>query len=139
MMPQDIPTTFNGCGKKFSIKHALSCPKVGLVLAQHNDTAKEWGTLGSWSLVSSAISYKPKIKSGTVQGDRTGSGACQDSRIVEVGAVVIGESQESGGSGRIVNRAAVVARTPGHIEVPADSRSDVSVHIFWKWGGHRNV
>ena len=26
LMPQDIPATCNGCGKKFSIEHALSCP-----------------------------------------------------------------------------------------------------------------
>ena len=45
LMPQDIPTTCNGCGKKFSIEHALSCLKGGLVLAQHDDSAKEWGAL----------------------------------------------------------------------------------------------
>ena len=27
LMPQDIPATCDGCGKKFSIEHALSCPK----------------------------------------------------------------------------------------------------------------
>ena len=32
MMPQDIPATCDGCGKKFLIKHALSFPKVGLFL-----------------------------------------------------------------------------------------------------------
>ena len=40
LMPQDIPATCDGCGKKFSIEHALSCPKGGLVLAFHYDTAK---------------------------------------------------------------------------------------------------
>ena len=33
LMPQDIPATCDGCGKKFSIEHAVSCPKGGLVLA----------------------------------------------------------------------------------------------------------
>ena len=33
LMPQEIPATCNGCGKKFSIKSAISCPKVGLVMA----------------------------------------------------------------------------------------------------------
>ena len=42
MMPQDIPETCDGCGKKLSIKHALSCSKEGLVLARHDDAAKEW-------------------------------------------------------------------------------------------------
>ena len=35
LMPQDIPVTCNGCGKKFSIENALSFLKVILVLAQH--------------------------------------------------------------------------------------------------------
>ena len=75
LMPQDIPATCDGCGKKFSIEHALSCPKGGLVLARHNDAAKEWGALGAWALVPSAITYEPKINSRTVQGERTGAGA----------------------------------------------------------------
>ena len=49
LMTQDIPVTCDGCGKEFSIEHALSCPKGGLVLAQHDDAAKEWGSLGSRS------------------------------------------------------------------------------------------
>ena len=44
-MPQDIPTTCDSCGKKLSIDHALSCSKGGLVLAQHDVAAKEWGAL----------------------------------------------------------------------------------------------
>ena len=68
LMPQDIPATCDGCGKKFSIEHALSCPKGGLVLARHDDTAKEWGSLGARDLVPSAITYEPKINSRTVQG-----------------------------------------------------------------------
>ena len=67
-MPQDIPATYDGCGRKFSIKHALSFPKGGIVLAQHNDAAKEWGALGDQALVPSAINYKPKSNSSTVQG-----------------------------------------------------------------------
>ena len=74
-MPQDIPVTCDVCGKKFLIEHALSCPKGGLVLAQHDDAAKEWGALGSRALVISAITYEPKINSSTVQGKRTRAGA----------------------------------------------------------------
>ena len=40
LMPQDIPTTCNGCGKKFLIENALSCPKGGLVMARHDEDAK---------------------------------------------------------------------------------------------------
>ena len=66
LMPQDIPATCDGCGKKFSIEHALSCPKGGLVLARNDDAAKEWGALGSRALVPSTITYEPKINGRTV-------------------------------------------------------------------------
>ena len=55
LMPQDIPATCNGCGKKLLIEHALSCPKRGLVFVQHDDATKEWGALGARALVPSAI------------------------------------------------------------------------------------
>ena len=41
LMPQEIPATCVVCGKRLSIDHALSCPQGGLVLARHNDDAKE--------------------------------------------------------------------------------------------------
>ena len=75
LMTQDISATCDGCGKKFSIDHALSCQKGGLVLARNDDAAKEWGALGARALVPSALTYKLKINSRTVQGERTGAGA----------------------------------------------------------------
>ena len=72
-MPQNIHATCDGCGKKFSIEHALSCPKGGLVLARHDDAEKEWGALGSRSLVPSNITYKPKIKSRQYRGRGPGT------------------------------------------------------------------
>ena len=50
LIPQDIPATCDSCGKRFLIEHAISCPKGGLVLAQHNDAAKECVTLGDRAL-----------------------------------------------------------------------------------------
>ena len=64
LIPQDIPATCDGCSKKFSIEHALSCPKGGLVLARHENAAKEWGALGSRALVPSAITYEKKSEVG---------------------------------------------------------------------------
>ena len=66
LRPQDIPVTCDGYVKKFSIDHALLCLKGGLVFEWHDDTAKEWGALGAWALVPSAITYEPKINSRTV-------------------------------------------------------------------------
>ena len=72
-MTQDISVTCDGYGKKFSIEHALSCPKGGLVLERHDDAAKEWGALGSRALVPSAITYEPKINSMTYRATRNGA------------------------------------------------------------------
>ena len=54
-MPQDIPVTCDGFGKKLLIEHALSFPKGGLFLAWYDYAAKEWGALGALALVPSAI------------------------------------------------------------------------------------
>ena len=56
LMPQDIPATSDGCGKKFSIQHDLSCLKGGLVLARQVDATKEWDTLRDRDLIPSSIS-----------------------------------------------------------------------------------
>ena len=100
-MPQDIPVTCDGCGKKFSIEHSLSCSKGGLVLARHTDAAKEWGALRARSFVSGAINYEPKINSRIVQGERTGTVAWQEGGEANGVTETVGETQ--GGKGRTVN------------------------------------
>ena len=92
-MPQDIPATCDGCGKNLSIEHALSCPKGGLALARNNEAAKEWGALGAWALVPSAITYEPKINSRTVQGERTGAGAQQEGGEADGCTETVGEAR----------------------------------------------
>ena len=116
-MPQDIPATCNGCGKRFSIEHYISCPKDGLVMALYDDTAQEWGALGSWALVPSAITYEPKVNSRKVQGERTRYRAQQNSGTVEGGAFIVGEGQ-----GRSVQTVKCADRLAGRlekVEVPA--------------------
>ena len=93
----------NGCGKKFSIEHALSFPNVGLVIAWHDDSTKELGDFGSRALVPSAITYEPKINSRTVQGKSVGDGVRQEGGESDSGTETVEESQ--GGRGRTVNRA----------------------------------
>ena len=106
LMPQDIPATCDGCGKKFLIKHALSCLKGGLVLVRHDDASKEWGALGAQALVPNAITYKPKTNSRTVQGERTTSGARQESGAANGGADT--EVEDQRGKDRTVNSAAII-------------------------------
>ena len=89
LMSQDRPTTCSGCGRRLLIEHALSCSKGDLVLEQHDDAAKEWDSLGSRDLVPSAISYKPKIKSRTVQGEMSGAGVKQDGGTSDGGVDIL--------------------------------------------------
>ena len=44
----------------------------------------------------------------------------------------VGDAQ--GGRERTVNRAAILVGRPGQVQVPAESRADVSAHGFWKQG-----
>ena len=92
-MSEDIPATCDGCCERFSIEHALSCPKGGLVLARHDYAAKEWVALGAWALVPSDITYEPKINSKTLKGGRTRARARQESGTAPGGAVTVGEAQ----------------------------------------------
>ena len=131
-MPQDIPATCDGCGKMFLINQARAYPKGGLVMAHHDDAAKEWGALRARALVPSTITYKPKINSRTVQGERTGAGARQEVGESYGDTETVGESQ--GDRARTVNRAARLVGQPGQVQVPAESRSYVSAHGFWKRG-----
>ena len=85
---------------------------------------------------SSLVLYptKRKKKNRTLQEERTGAGARQDGVTDEGGADIVGEAQGGGGSGQTLNRADVLARRSRQVEVPAESRADVSAHGFWKRG-----
>ena len=87
-------------------------------------------SLGSQDLVPSTITYKTKINSRTVQGERTGAGARQEGRESNGGADTVGAAQ--GGRERTVNGAARLVGQPGQVQVPAESRADVSTHGLWK-------
>ena len=113
LMPQDIPVTYDGCGKKLLIDHALSCPKGGLVLAWNDYAAKEWGDIGARDLLSSALTYQSKINSRTVQGEGTRAGAWQDGGTANGSADTVGESQ--GGSRTRLNREVRLVGQPGQV------------------------
>ena len=51
--------TCHDFSKKLFIENSLSLPNSGLVLARHDDAAKEWSVLGDWDLTPSDVSYKP--------------------------------------------------------------------------------
>ena len=132
LMHQDIPATCDGCGKKLSIEHAISCQKCGLVLEQHDDTENEWGPFVAQTLIPSAITYEPKINSRTVQEKKTTARAQQEGGEANSSMETVEEPQ--GGRGRTVNRAARLVEQSGQVVVPAESRASLSDHGFWKRG-----
>ena len=98
----------------------------------HDNSAKEWGDLGSWALVPGAITYEPKINSRTVQGERTGARARQEGGESNGGTDTVGTYQ--GGKARTVYGAVRLVWQPGQVVVPAESRADRISHGFWKRG-----
>ena len=88
------------------------------------------GTLGAWALIPSAIFYEPKINSRTVHGEKTGDIVQQEGGTAKGIADIVIDTQGGGGNGRTANRAAVLARMPGQVEAPEDSRLCVSAHGF---------
>ena len=91
-------------------------PKGGLVLVRHNDAANEWGALGARSLIPSTITYKPKINSRTVQGERTGDGARQEGGEANGGTETVEEAH--GGRSRTVNGADRLVGQPVKLVLP---------------------
>ena len=72
LLPHHLPDQCDGCGQKFSVEHAMTCKKGGLVVLRHNDVAQEWSELCCRALAPSAVSDKPLIYSGQ---DSNGNGA----------------------------------------------------------------
>jgi hypothetical protein len=76
LAPLDLPDRCDGCGQRFSLGHAMSCKKGGLVLLRHNDVADEWHHLCAQALTPSAVSDEPLIHRGRAGNERaTANGA----------------------------------------------------------------
>ncbi len=49
----------DGCGKGFTVEHALSCKKGGLVNMRHDDGRDEWAHLCSLALSEARVGTEP--------------------------------------------------------------------------------
>jgi hypothetical protein len=61
LQPTSLPPRCGGCDERFSVEHAMTCKKGGLVTLRHNDVSAEWNHLCSQALTPSAISDEPLI------------------------------------------------------------------------------
>ena len=68
----------------------------------------------------------------TVQGERNRSAAQQEGRTAKGSTENLLEAQ--GGSGQTVNMEARLVESTGQVEVPTESRADISANRFWKQG-----
>jgi hypothetical protein len=64
LTPASLPSRCDGCGQRFTLEHAMTCAKGGLVLSRHNDVCAEWGQLCAQALTPTAVSDEPLINSG---------------------------------------------------------------------------
>ena len=61
LCPTSLPHRCEGCNERFTVEHALSCPKGGLVLLRHNDLSAEFGSLCAQALTNSNVQREPLI------------------------------------------------------------------------------
>ena len=59
--PASLPHRCDGCGDRFTLDHAMSCRKGGLILLRHNDLAAEWGHMCGQARSKSAVHDEPLI------------------------------------------------------------------------------
>ena len=110
--PLNLQSECDGCYKRFSVEHAMSCKKGGLITIRHDDIKGEWHHLCAQALVPAAVTDKPLIYSG---------------RAVTQGTQ---QTRAAGGASATPNR------NPNSTaeEVPPELRGDVAAHSFWERG-----
>ena len=59
--PPSLPDKCSGCCAPFSVDHAMSCKKGGLIMLRHNDLKHEWTMLCAEALPRRAITDEPLI------------------------------------------------------------------------------
>ena len=59
--PGDLPCFCDGCGKEFTLRHALECKKGGLVHARHDEVKIELVDIGKMALPDSCVRVEPYI------------------------------------------------------------------------------
>jgi hypothetical protein len=64
LSPLSLPQRCEGCKQRFTVEHAMSCKKGGLIMLRHNELSAEWSSLCAQGLSPSAVSDEPLIHNG---------------------------------------------------------------------------
>ncbi|EJK58078.1 hypothetical protein THAOC_21822 [Thalassiosira oceanica] len=70
LVPKNLPKTCDGCGATFTVEHALTCKKGGLVVMRHDDCRDEFGDIASKATTPSRVTTEPLIHYGGNSGNR---------------------------------------------------------------------
>ena len=62
--PRHLPATCDGCGDRFTVGHAMTCRRGGLVRMRHGTMSDEWHRLCASALIPSAVTNEPVIQPG---------------------------------------------------------------------------
>ena len=84
LKPLGLCNHCDGCNAAFTVAHALSCKKGGLVSIRHNDARDEAGALAMQALQASKISYEPMINNG--RGRNANQGQAKEGTGNQAGA-----------------------------------------------------
>ena len=79
MTPVNLPERCDGCHQRFSVGHAMSCKKGGLILLRHNDIASEWHEMCANAISPSAVTDEPLIHLG--QTGRAGNAPAATTQV----------------------------------------------------------
>lgn len=69
--PLNLQPKCDGCGQTFTVSHALSCKKGGLVGIRHDDLKDEWHQLCATGLTPAAVDDEPLIYDGRTAAERS--------------------------------------------------------------------
>jgi hypothetical protein len=84
LTPSSLPSQCDGCGQRFTVEHAMTCRKGGMIVSRHNNVCAEWSQLCAQALSPSAVSDEPLINSGRdyqAEADATGTEVGQNSVV----------------------------------------------------------
>ena len=65
--PKGLPPICDGCGSRFTVDHALSCKKGGLVTQRHNEVRDELAHLAVLAYGERNVSKEPQIREGELR------------------------------------------------------------------------